>query len=88
MREDLVPNLLRNPRALLYVGGLALSGSSRRELAELRERELPVLVVSGSDDSVIPVSAFEALCGALEPRGRCFAATTCGCSPIPMPSTK
>ena len=65
MREDLVPNLLRNPRALWDVGGLARSADLRAELAELQQRALPVLVVSGSEDSVIPVTAFDAICAAL-----------------------
>jgi pimeloyl-ACP methyl ester carboxylesterase/predicted amino acid-binding ACT domain protein len=65
VREDLLPNLLRNPRALWDVGMLARSADLRGELAHLRQRGLPVLVVSGEKDGVIPVSAFEALCDAL-----------------------
>jgi pimeloyl-ACP methyl ester carboxylesterase/glycine cleavage system regulatory protein len=69
MREDLLPNVVRNPRALWDVGGLARRADLRAELAELRLRALPVVVVSGTDDSVIPTSAFEALCGALGTEG-------------------
>jgi pimeloyl-ACP methyl ester carboxylesterase/predicted amino acid-binding ACT domain protein len=69
MREDLVPNLLRNPRALWDVGGLARTADLRRELAELQQRALPVLVVSGREDSVIPVTAFDAICAALGTEG-------------------
>jgi pimeloyl-ACP methyl ester carboxylesterase/predicted amino acid-binding ACT domain protein len=69
MREDLVPNLLRHPRALWDVGGLARTADLRDELAELHRRGLPVLVVSGSEDSVIPVTAFDAICAALGTEG-------------------
>lgn len=65
VREDLVPNLLRNPQALWDVGMLAARADLRVELADLRERGTPVVVVSGEGDHVIPVSAFEALCDAL-----------------------
>jgi alpha-beta hydrolase superfamily lysophospholipase/predicted amino acid-binding ACT domain protein len=69
MREDLVPNLLRNPRALWDVGGLARTADLRAELAELNRRGLPVLVVTATEDSVIPVAAFEAICAALGTEG-------------------
>jgi pimeloyl-ACP methyl ester carboxylesterase/glycine cleavage system regulatory protein len=64
-REDLLPNVLRNPRALWDVGVIARQADLRAELAELRRRGVPVLVVSGEADGVIPTSAFEALCAAL-----------------------
>lgn len=68
-REDLVPNLVRNPRALWDVGGLARRADLREELAELRRRALPVLVVSASEDAVIPTTAFDAICTALGTEG-------------------
>ncbi|HUR76664.1 MAG TPA: alpha/beta hydrolase [Acidimicrobiales bacterium] len=70
VREDLVPNLLFNPRAMFSAGALAARADLRGELAELRERLLPVVVLSGADDDVIPMSAFDALCSALGIEGR------------------
>jgi pimeloyl-ACP methyl ester carboxylesterase len=65
VREDLVPNLLFNPRAMFTAGMLAARADLRSELEDLREQLLPVVVVSGADDDVIPMSAFDALCSAL-----------------------
>jgi len=70
VREDFLPNLLRNPRALWDVGTLARQADLRDELAELRARGVPVLVVAAAADGVVPMSAFEALCGALGIEGR------------------
>ena len=65
VREDLIPNLLFNPRAMFTAGALAARADLRDELGELRARQLPVVVISGADDAVIPMSAFDALCSAL-----------------------
>ena len=65
VREDLVPNLLFNARAMFTAGALAARADLRDELGELRARQLPVVVMSGADDGIIPMSAFEALCTAL-----------------------
>jgi pimeloyl-ACP methyl ester carboxylesterase len=70
VREDLVPNLLFSPRAMFTAGVLAARADLRDELAELRARQLPVVVLSGADDGVIPLSAFDALCSALGIEGR------------------
>jgi pimeloyl-ACP methyl ester carboxylesterase len=70
VREDLIPNLLFNPGAMLTAGMLAARADLRGELEELRERLLPVVVMSGADDEVIPMSAFDALCGALGIEGQ------------------
>ena len=70
VREDLIPNLLFNPRAMFTAGALAARADLRGELEELRDRLLPVVVVSGADDDVIPMSAFDALCGALGIEGQ------------------
>ena len=70
VREDFLPNLIRNPRALWDVGTLARRADLRDELAALRTRGVPVLVVSAAADGVVPMSAFEALCGALGTEGR------------------
>ncbi len=65
VREDLIPNLLFNPRAMFTAGILASQADLRGELEELRSRQLPVVVLSGADDAIIPMSAFDALCSAL-----------------------
>ena len=70
MRDDLVANLVRNPRGTIRAGQLARSADLRAELAELRERELPVLALTTKNDGVIPHAAFEALCTAVGTEGR------------------
>lgn len=70
VREDLLPNLVRNPMAMMTAGRLAAQADLRIELSQLRARELPVVVVSAQDDAIIPLSAFEALCGALGIEGK------------------
>ena len=70
MRDDLVTNLVRNPIGLVRAGQLARSADLRDELAELRERELPVLALTTQHDGVIPQAAFEALCQAVGTEGR------------------
>lgn len=70
VREDLFANLMRNPRAMVNAGMLAAQADLRRELEELRARELPVVVMSGANDGVIPLSAFDAMCGALGVEGQ------------------
>ncbi|MDQ1510567.1 MAG: hypothetical protein QOG50_2411 [Actinomycetota bacterium] len=70
MRDDLVTNLVRNPVGLLRAGQLARSADLRDELAELRERQLPVLALTTKHDGVIPQAAFEALCNAVGAEGR------------------
>ncbi len=63
--EDALPNLVRNPRSLVRVGNLARRADLRAELEELKRRELPVTVLWGSRDGVIPRESFEAICVAL-----------------------
>jgi pimeloyl-ACP methyl ester carboxylesterase len=60
--EDFVPNLIRNPRAIAKVANLARRADLRTELDELRRRELPITILWGSRDGVIPRESFEALC--------------------------
>jgi pimeloyl-ACP methyl ester carboxylesterase len=68
--EDAVPNLLRRPGSLWKVANLARSADLRPELEELKRRGLPVTVLWGSRDGVIPRESFEALCVALGAQGR------------------
>ena len=62
---DAVPNLLRNPRSLWRVGGLARRADLTAELEELRRRRLPVVVVWGEGDKVLPRLAMESMRTAL-----------------------
>ncbi len=68
--EDAVPNVIRSPRALLRVGNLARTADLRAELEELRRRGLPVAVLWGRQDQIIPRESFDALCAAIGAQGR------------------
>jgi pimeloyl-ACP methyl ester carboxylesterase len=60
--EDLVPNLVRNPRAIIRVANLARRADLRVELERLRDRGLPITILWGTRDGIIPRESFEALC--------------------------
>lgn len=62
--RDLVANAVGNPRALLRAGELARSADLREELAELAEGGLPVSILWGSEDTVVPEATFLSLCEA------------------------
>jgi len=66
---DALPNLVRNPRALWRVGNLARRADLTRELNELRARKVPVVVLWGARDGVIPRAGFDAMCAALGSEG-------------------
>lgn len=63
--EEAVPNLVRNPGAVWKVSRLARNADLTRELEELKARRLPVVVLWGARDGVVPRSAFEAMCRAV-----------------------
>lgn len=60
--EDLVPNMVRNPRAFVKVANLARRADLRAELEHLRDRGLPVTIIWAERDGIIPRESFEALC--------------------------
>jgi pimeloyl-ACP methyl ester carboxylesterase len=60
--EDLLPNLLRNPRAIVRVANLARRVDLRAELERLRDRGLPITILWGTRDGIVPRESFEALC--------------------------
>ncbi len=62
LAEDLVPNLLRNPRAIVKVANLARRADLRDELEALRDSGLPISIIWGRRDGIIPRESFEALC--------------------------
>jgi pimeloyl-ACP methyl ester carboxylesterase len=67
--EDAVPNLVRNPRAMWRVAGLARRANLVRELEHLKERGMPVTVLWGGKDEIVPKASFDALCLALGQEG-------------------
>lgn len=60
--EDLLPNLVRNPRAIIKVANLARRADLRGELETLRDSGLPISIIWGTRDGIIPRESFEALC--------------------------
>ncbi|MHB8439286.1 MAG: alpha/beta fold hydrolase [Acidimicrobiales bacterium] len=70
VRADLLPNLLRNPLGMARVARVAQDADLRVELARVRKRGTPVLVLTSEADSVIPRDAFAALCEAVGADGQ------------------
>ena len=62
---DAVPNFVLHPTTLWKVGRLARDANLAAELEELKERGLPVVIVWGRDDTVIPWACAESLAVAL-----------------------
>ena len=62
MFEDFVPNLIRNPRAIVRVANLARRADLRAELERLRDRGVPITILWGTRDGIVPRESFEALC--------------------------
>lgn len=60
--EDLLPNLVRNPRAIVRVANLARRADLRVELEALRDGGLPITIIWAARDGIIPRESFEALC--------------------------
>jgi pimeloyl-ACP methyl ester carboxylesterase len=63
--EDLGPNLRRSPGSVWRVSKLARYADLTDELAELAARKLPVVVLWGRSDRILPQAAFESLCRAV-----------------------
>lgn len=59
--KDLVPNLVRNPAGVAHVAGIARSADLEAELSELRNRRLPIIVLWGDRDVVLPKLSLTAL---------------------------
>ena len=59
---DLLPNLMRNPLAIVRVANLARRADLRAELERLRDRGMPITILWGTRDGIIPRESFEALC--------------------------
>lgn len=71
--EDALPNLIRNPLSLWKVGQLARRADLTRELEELKARGLPITVLWGEGDHIIPKPSFDALCAAIGAEGEVVA---------------
>ncbi|MBW3669657.1 MAG: alpha/beta hydrolase [Actinobacteria bacterium] len=67
--EDALPNAIRNPRALWKVANLARHANLTVELEELKRRKVPVVVLWGDQDTIIPRASFDALCAAVGSEG-------------------
>lgn len=63
--EDLLPNALRNPRALWRVGRLAATANLSAELEQLKQLQVPVVILWGDGDRLIPPAALASLRDAL-----------------------
>jgi pimeloyl-ACP methyl ester carboxylesterase len=62
LAEDFLPNLLRNPRAIVKVANLARRADLRSELEVLRDSGLSISIIWGTRDGIVPRESFEALC--------------------------
>ncbi|MEX0836560.1 MAG: alpha/beta fold hydrolase [Nitriliruptor sp.] len=67
--RDVLTNALTNPRAVWRAADLARRADLRDELAELAERGLPVSIVWGAEDTVVPEATFLAMCDAAGAQG-------------------
>ena len=73
MLEDALPNALRNPMALWKVAQLARKADLTPELEDLKARKVPVVVLWGDKDQIIPRASFDALCVAIGSEGEVVA---------------
>ena len=62
LAEDFLPNLIRNPRAIVKVANLARRADLRPEVENLREAGKPITILWATRDGIIPRESFEALC--------------------------
>jgi pimeloyl-ACP methyl ester carboxylesterase len=59
--SDAISNAARHPKVLWEVGRLAREANLEQQLAVLRRRRLPVFILWGREDRVIPLASTEAL---------------------------
>jgi hypothetical protein len=67
--EDAIPNVMHNPLGLWKAGNLARRADLTAELEELKRRNMPVVVLWGDKDKIIPRASFDALCAAIGSQG-------------------
>jgi pimeloyl-ACP methyl ester carboxylesterase len=68
--EDAVPNLVGNPIGMWRAAQVARNADLTAELNDLRARGLPVVVLWGDKDTVIPRASFDAVCAAVGSVGK------------------
>lgn len=62
---DAIPNALLHPRTLWRVGHLARSADLTEQLRDLRKRRLPVVILWGRNDTVLPEACLQSMRSAL-----------------------
>ncbi|CAI9407697.1 alpha/beta fold hydrolase [Nocardioides sp. T2.26MG-1] len=62
---DALPNAIRHPASMWRVGGLAREANLVEELEDLKRRRLPVVILWGREDTVVPWACAESLIGSL-----------------------
>ena len=67
--RETVPNLVESPLAMWRAGKLARTADLTEELEELKRRRLPVVVLWGARDKLIPRESFDDLCAAIGSEG-------------------
>jgi pimeloyl-ACP methyl ester carboxylesterase/predicted amino acid-binding ACT domain protein len=70
--DDMITNL-RHPGQMLELALLARDADLSAELVALAKRDMPVLVLWGDDDRVLPAESFESLCRAIGTEGQVIA---------------
>lgn len=68
LAAEAVPSAVRDPLAFWRAARIARTADLTAELEELRDRSLPVVVLWGTRDRVIPEASTDALCEALDVR--------------------
>jgi pimeloyl-ACP methyl ester carboxylesterase len=68
--KDAMGNVVRDPTMMWRVAQLARGANLTAELEDLKRRRLPVVVLWGDQDKVIPRASFDALCLALGSDGQ------------------
>ncbi|WP_229023175.1 alpha/beta fold hydrolase [Actinomarinicola tropica] len=63
--RDMARNLLRDPLGFIRVGRMAGAANLLAELEELRRRQLPVVVLWGDEDKVLPAASMDAMVAAI-----------------------
>ena len=86
--EDFVPNLLRNPRAMIRVANLARRADLRSELEELRASGLPITALWATRDGIIPRSRSRPCASPPASKAPSWKARIPGCWPILTSSAK
>lgn len=62
--RDVLRNAIANPRSFVRVAGLARSADLRSQLEQLKEGGMPIVVLWGDEDRLLPQSSLEALAAA------------------------